>query len=177
MTRPEDAAQLVAVCKDLDLVWVWFYKDVAPTALKQNATMKIQNAFAIIIIAFCSGCTNPANLVKGWKSHDGDFDPANIQNFKLPGNNHFYYPPDQIYHFDQSIIDDYTAYAHSVWPKGQDFFISHIDYYEDGTGQHAVRIELEIGPGRKYVEYYLFYGKDNKRTKVMKGKSWRQFHM
>jgi hypothetical protein len=24
----------VAVCKDLDLVWVWFYKDVAPTALE-----------------------------------------------------------------------------------------------------------------------------------------------
>jgi hypothetical protein len=25
---------LVAVCKDLDLVWVWFYKDVAPMVLK-----------------------------------------------------------------------------------------------------------------------------------------------
>ena len=24
----------MAVCKDLDLVWVWFYKDVAPTALE-----------------------------------------------------------------------------------------------------------------------------------------------
>jgi hypothetical protein len=26
----------VAVCKNLDLVWVWFYKDVAPTALEMN---------------------------------------------------------------------------------------------------------------------------------------------
>jgi hypothetical protein len=23
---------MVAVCKDLDLVWVWFYKEVAPAA-------------------------------------------------------------------------------------------------------------------------------------------------
>jgi hypothetical protein len=30
----EYAAPLVAFCKDLDLVWVWFYKDVAPTALE-----------------------------------------------------------------------------------------------------------------------------------------------
>jgi hypothetical protein len=28
------AALLVAACKDLDSVWVWFYKDVAPTALE-----------------------------------------------------------------------------------------------------------------------------------------------
>jgi hypothetical protein len=27
------AVRAVAVCKDLDLVWVWFYKDVAPAAL------------------------------------------------------------------------------------------------------------------------------------------------
>jgi len=25
--------QMMAVRKNLDLVWVWFYKDVAPTAL------------------------------------------------------------------------------------------------------------------------------------------------
>jgi len=30
-------AQLVAVRKNLDLVWVWFYKDVAPMALFKGA--------------------------------------------------------------------------------------------------------------------------------------------
>jgi hypothetical protein len=29
--------QMVAVRKNLDLVWVWFYKDVAPTALFKGA--------------------------------------------------------------------------------------------------------------------------------------------
>jgi hypothetical protein len=37
MTRPEDAAPLVAVRKNLDLVWVWFYKEVATMALGANA--------------------------------------------------------------------------------------------------------------------------------------------
>jgi hypothetical protein len=31
------AAPLVAVRKNLDLVWVWFYKEVAPTALFKGA--------------------------------------------------------------------------------------------------------------------------------------------
>jgi hypothetical protein len=31
------AAPLVAVRKNLDLVWVWFYKDFAPTALFKGA--------------------------------------------------------------------------------------------------------------------------------------------
>jgi hypothetical protein len=29
--------QMVAVRKNLDLVWVWFYKEVAPTALFKGA--------------------------------------------------------------------------------------------------------------------------------------------
>jgi len=33
MKRTEDAAPLVAVRKNLDLVWVWFYKEVARRAL------------------------------------------------------------------------------------------------------------------------------------------------
>jgi len=48
MKRTEYAAPLVAVCKwkprwpcastkNLDLVWVWFYKDVALTALFKGA--------------------------------------------------------------------------------------------------------------------------------------------
>ncbi|HZF02506.1 MAG TPA: hypothetical protein VE344_11510 [Methylomirabilota bacterium] len=133
--------------------------------------MKIQNIFVIVGLSLLSGCANPADLVKNWKCqwrcHMGNFDPPNLhqgQSFNTP------------YGVDQSVIDDYTAYAHSVWPKGHDFFISEADLYEDETGQHAVKIELEVDL-RQYVEYYLFYDKNNKRTKVMKGKSWHQFHM
>jgi hypothetical protein len=31
------AVRVVALRKELDLVWVWFYKDVAPTALFKGA--------------------------------------------------------------------------------------------------------------------------------------------
>jgi hypothetical protein len=31
-----NAAPLVAVRKNLDLVWVWFYKEVAPTANQEK---------------------------------------------------------------------------------------------------------------------------------------------
>jgi hypothetical protein len=34
LKRAKARAPLVAVRKNLDLVWVWFYKDVAPTALE-----------------------------------------------------------------------------------------------------------------------------------------------
>jgi len=34
ISQPATSPKLaVAVCKDLDSVWVWLYKDVAPTAL------------------------------------------------------------------------------------------------------------------------------------------------
>jgi hypothetical protein len=38
---PNQAAPvpLVAVRKNLDLVWVWFYKDVVPTALFKSANL------------------------------------------------------------------------------------------------------------------------------------------
>jgi len=77
---------------------------------------------------------------------------------------------------NQAIIDDYQAYAHKIWPKGHDFFFSEVDFYEDGTGKHAVRIELEPDL-REYVEYYLIYDSNNVRTKVIKGKRWHQFHI
>jgi hypothetical protein len=78
--------------------------------------------------------------------------------------------------FDKAIKDDYLEYAHKIWPKDRDFFISEVDYYEDGTGRHAVKIILEPAL-RKYKEYYLMYGTNNMRIKVIKGKSWHQFHM
>jgi len=77
---------------------------------------------------------------------------------------------------DKAIIDDYQAYAHSVWPKDHDFFFSEVNFYEDANGRHAVRIELEPGL-REYKEYYLIYDTNNVRSKVIKGKTWHQFHM
>jgi hypothetical protein len=56
------------------------------------------------------------------------------------------------------------------------FFISTVIIYEDGTGRHAVRLQLEPGL-REYKEYYLMYDTNNVRVEVIKGKSWHQFHI
>ena len=77
---------------------------------------------------------------------------------------------------DPAIVRDYEAYAHQVWPKDHSFFISQVNFYENGSGKHAVRIELEPG-SRTYVEYYLIYDTRNVRIKAIKGKTWHQFHI
>jgi len=133
--------------------------------------------FLILPAAVCLwlvGCSSP-NPVKGWKSHYANLDQPNLTNYHNYPNT-WYYRPDQIYHIDQAIIDDYKAYAHKVWPKDRDFFISELYFYEDGTGRHAVKIVLETG-SRKFKEYYLMYDTNNVRTKVIKGKTWHQFHI
>ncbi len=121
----------------------------------------------ICIVLFNS----PADLVKGWTRHvayEGiaSVDPPNLKKGESLHTS---------YNIDESVIVDYTAYARSVWPKGQDFFISEVDFYEDGTGQHAVRIELEVGLD-EYVDYYLFYDKSNQRTKVMRGNPLHHYY-
>jgi hypothetical protein len=109
-----------------------------------------------------TGC-EASNPVKGWTGHDARLEPPNQQNGKS-------------YHIDQAIIDDYQAYAHKVWPKDRDFFISEVYFYEDGTGRHAVMIELEPKLRENKI-YYLMYDTNNVRTKVVKGGTWHQFHM
>ena len=114
---------------------------------------------------------SPADLVKGWTRHvayEGiaSVDPPNLKKGESLHTS---------YNIDESVIVDYTAYARSVWPKGQGFFISEVDFYEDGTGQHAVRIELEVGLD-EYVDYYLFYDKSNQRTKVMRGNPLHHYY-
>ena len=128
----------------------------------------------VLLVAFVwvVGCAAPKPMpipdaVKGWKCHNANLDPPNYQ-----GHSQLF----PYYHIDQAIIDDYQAYAHSVWPKGEDFFISEVDFYEDGTGKHAVRIELEPGPSG-YIDYYLMYDTNNVRTEVIEGKTWYPFHM
>ena len=105
----------------------------------------------VLLIAFiwASGCASSKPMptpdaIKGWKHCD---------------------------HVDQAIIDDYQAFAHQVCPT---FFMTEVDLYEDGTGKHAVRIELEDQP--EHIDYYLLYDTNNVRIKVIKGKTWYKFH-
>ena len=66
---------------------------------------------------------------------------------------------------NQSIKDDYNAYIKAL-PSDERNGIGPIQFFEDGTGQHAVRIEIaQNGTDWAHV---LIYDKDNKRVRVVK---------
>jgi hypothetical protein len=68
-------------------------------------------------------------------------------------------------HSNQAITDDYQAYIQTLHLKKRGF-VGAVDFFEDGTGQHAVKIE--IGLNGTWSEHVIIYDKDNKRTKVTK---------
>jgi len=68
---------------------------------------------------------------------------------------------------NQSIKDDSQKYIHTLPSDDQNGLTeSSLWYYEDGTGQHAVR--FETGKHGTSWAHVLIYDKDNKRTKVIK---------
>jgi hypothetical protein len=72
---------------------------------------------------------------------------------------------------DQAIENDYHDYIQKLPPKEKEF-MGPSQYFEDGTGQHAVRIETDID-GKKRWFHILVYDKDNKRIKTTKYYSGR----
>ena len=66
---------------------------------------------------------------------------------------------------DNSITRDYHNYIDKL-PDGEKKFVGPIQFYEDGTGQHAVRIEIALD-GTDWA-HVLFYNKANIRIKVIK---------
>jgi hypothetical protein len=66
---------------------------------------------------------------------------------------------------DKSIVQDYQSYINQL-PDGESKFIGPIQFFKDGTGNHAVKIEIALD-GTDWA-HILFYDKDNKRIKVIK---------
>jgi hypothetical protein len=77
---------------------------------------------------------------------------------------------------NKAITDDYQGFIENLKPKNSNLYVTETDFYEDGTGQHAVKLTMETNP-RVYVEYILIYDKSNVRTKVIKGNTLHQFHI
>jgi hypothetical protein len=68
---------------------------------------------------------------------------------------------------DQTIVKDYQDYIQETL-SGKGYFIdeNNIWFFKDGSGQHAIKIEIPLnGVWREHV---LIYDKDNKRIKVIK---------
>jgi hypothetical protein len=114
----------------------------------------------LLALIWLSGCAAP-NPVKGWRAHYANVDPPNRTNYRN-------------YQIDRSIIDDYKNFVATLKKRYAMVWVAEIYYYEDGTGQHAVKLAIKTGP-RRYNEFYLMYDRANARTKVIKGKSWEQF--
>ena len=66
---------------------------------------------------------------------------------------------------NKTITDDYKAYIKTLSPEEQKF-AGPIEFFEDGTGQHAVLIH--IGINGTWWQHVLIYDKDNKRIKMVK---------
>lgn len=130
--------------------------------------------FSLLTLIWITGCAAP-DPVKGWKAHSANFDPPNRTNYHNYPNS-WYYRPDQIYQIDQSIIEDHRNFVEELKEKYPHVWVVEIYYYEDGTGQHAVKLRIETEM-RDYKEFYLMYDKANVRTKVIKGRIWHQFHI
>ena len=67
---------------------------------------------------------------------------------------------------NKAITDDYKGYIQKLSPE-EKRYVGVYGFYEDGTGQHAVKIETDID-GKDCWYHILFYDKDNKRVKVVK---------
>jgi hypothetical protein len=66
---------------------------------------------------------------------------------------------------DKAITDDYKDYVHKLPPR----FSQHIgfmEFFEDGNGQHAVRITFALNG--TFVAHIIIYSKDDKRIQVIK---------
>lgn len=66
---------------------------------------------------------------------------------------------------NKAVSEDYQDYLKKLSSNEKDF-VGAVDFFEDGTGQHAVGIK--VGAGGTWWEHILIYDKDNKRIKVIK---------
>ena len=70
--------------------------------------------------------------------------------------------PDKL---DKAIRDDYQDYIQKL-PSKEKKYVGVVNIFEDGTGQHAVKIEINLN-GTEW-SHVLTYDKNDKRIKVIK---------
>lgn len=100
-------------------------------------------AFSILLATFfwVAGCATQPEPLAGWQPLFGRENEA--ENMVIKG--------------------DYQAYIQKM-PSSQSGFVGPIQLFQDGTGQHAVRIEIARN-GTDWA-HVLIYDKENKRVKV-----------
>jgi hypothetical protein len=117
---------------------------------------------ALLIGAGCETTKDPLDPLLGWKS-------VGEIGFKVD-EMHGYI---ETFPGDQAIADDIRTYINNLpISRGQwedrryCYWITHMTLFQDGAGQHAVRIQIPVNG--KHQNHVLLYNPANKRTKVIR---------
>ncbi len=130
----------------------------------------------IIRVPFCilaaalsvSGCAPRIGLnpLEGWK----ELGSTAWQGLTAPG--------ERSPALSKSITDDYRDFIAKLpirkgrfVDRSESYFIDQLSFYQDETGQHAVRVRIPMDG--TYWNYALFYNRSDVRTKVIKYASGR----
>jgi hypothetical protein len=108
--------------------------------------------------------------LKGWKSWS-EWDETSHPDVYGPHGRYLLQPGQRAKHspLDKAIKDDYKNYLQKHEPfyfVNGPAFSDGPTFYEDGTGQHAVRIE--VGSNGSYTVYIFIYDDHNVRKKIMR---------
>ena len=68
---------------------------------------------------------------------------------------------------DPAIVKDYQDYIQKL-PAKDNNYVGSVFYYEDGTGQHAISMEIFVKGENASWHYVLIYDKENKRIKAIR---------
>jgi hypothetical protein len=135
-------------------------------------SLKTRTISFVAILALCSSCSmfttkwSPAaDPLKGWNSWT-EYGEASHPAVYGGRETTLVQRPQPAKHFplNKTIKDDYQNYLHKHEPGY--FSVTGAAFYEDGTGQHAVKIE--VGRNGSYTVYIFMYDNHNVRTKIMR---------
>lgn len=129
--------------------------------------MKARTILVMAVLAFCSSCSSifiakwpPAvDPLKGWNSWSSDDEESHPSMFFGHSAQPAKHTP-----LNKGIRDDYQNYLGKDEPN---YYTMELSYYEDGTGQHAVRVQTYTMDRDSYV-FIFIYDKSNVRVKVKK---------
>jgi hypothetical protein len=96
----------------------------------------------IALLTGCAGLVHHPDPLAGWKV-DFDHQP------------------------DRAIVKDYQGFIQKLPPDQRGYNVGPIQFYEDGTGRHAIGFEVFVGTYTSW-HYLLIYDTENKRAKVIK---------
>ena len=133
----------------------------------------IRTILVVAILALCSSCSHmfmakwpPAvDPLKGWNSWVEYGEESHPAMYGYHGTILVQRAqPARHSPLDKAIKDDFQGYLQKHEPGY--FSVEGASFYEDGTGQHAVK--MDVGRNGSYTIYIFMYDKHNARIRIMR---------